>query len=118
MVTKTTPCPVCGYNAKLFAGSYCARCGTDRTRIKKKYTMADLRAKCKKLHIELDAEPYHAYALYAPKGQRFSATGTHVLVSNHNGVKEWKIEAINRLMEDLTYGLEKCPKNCECREDD
>lgn len=80
-----------------------------------KPTLQNLKTKCKKLHIEFDSR-IGDYATYAPKGYRFSASNSHVLTATHRGVKQWKQEAIQDLLHDISYGLHKCPKNCECKE--
>jgi len=82
----------------------------------KKYTLSDLKAKCKKMHIEFDNSGNNEYAIYSPEGYQFEATDAHVCIGNHMGVKEWKERAIKNLMEDIAQGLRKCPKNCLCKE--
>lgn len=81
----------------------------------KKYTLPDLKAKCKKMHIEF-CDEMGAYQITSPDGYRFNATDTHDCYGNHHEVKEWKIKAVQNLMEDISKGLSKCPKNCLCKE--
>jgi len=83
--------------------------------VKKQYTLSDLKAKCKKMHIEFSDE-MGAYQITSPGGYRFVSNGAHDCIGNHMQVKEWKPKAIQTLMHDLSFGLEKCPKNCPCRE--
>lgn len=83
--------------------------------VKKQYTLADLKSKCKKLHIEFSDE-MGAYQITSPAGYQFSANGAHDCIGNHMRVKEWKPAAIQILMHDISCGLEKCPKDCSCKE--
>lgn len=82
--------------------------------MQKQYTMAQLRAVCKKKNIELDKDGYDDYAIYSPKGYMFNATDAHVCRAVHRNVKEWKLKAIQDLMSDIKEGFRKCPKDCDC----
>lgn len=76
--------------------------------------MAKLRVICKKKRIEV-AMTAQDLCVYSPQGYRFTGTGSHVLCSPHRGVQEWKLKAIDDITDDLKYGLERCPKTCECK---
>ncbi len=82
--------------------------------VTKPYTLADLKAKCKKLHIEFeDADGY--FSIYSPPNYRFAVNNGHVCVSDYR-INDRKEKAVQRLMNDIGMGLEKCSKNCKCKE--
>lgn len=92
-------------------------------------TRAKVRALAKKLGVTIEGE----WNLCAPDGYRFAGTGTHVCVfepqipfdefipgsRNNRRPNKAEIElAWESALSDLTYGLEQCPPDCECRDEE
>lgn len=82
-------------------------------------TRKQFMARCKELGVTVEDDGSSLVAS-APKGKHFACRDLHMLSIDYDSPPgAWKkADAYQDLMDDLSYGLEDAPEDCDCRDEE